>query len=375
MPDILEVTESWGGFKPAHRRGQPESWDAQIEECVRLVDNAEGYDSATWAYRIQEAMTTSNFSGLFGDALEREVRARYTTAQPNVAQVSKRRDLRDFREAKSWLYTGIQGRLQQVEEKGEYLARTLTEAETTWAVKKWGDQVDFSWEAFINDDLGALADVAQRMADSAVNTNEYFLTSLCWAAAGPITATFADATATTVLTIANLETAVEAMSSRTQTDPNTGAIPLMARPKYLMVPPALEFTALQILNSPIKQWTYGGDDEAAAVPYPTTNVISQYGLVLIVNPWIPLLDTTTGTTTWALFTDPRDIPTLEHGHLKGHEAPEIWMKAPDAVRVGGGTVGQFDGDFATDNIFYRTRHTLGGTSLDPNGGWVSSGSG
>ncbi len=62
--------------------------------------------------------------------------------------------------------------------------------------------------------------------------------------------------------------------------------------------------------------------------------------------------------------DPNDIAALEAGFLRGHERPEICMKASDKVTIGGGAIGPMSGDFATDNIFYRVRHFFGITELD-----------
>lgn len=139
----------------------------------------------------------------------------------------------------------------------------------------------------------------------------------------------------------------------------------MNNAKYLVVPPALEMTARQILTSTHKSWHYGGDDEAfASSPMPTTNVVSQMGLTLIIDPWLPIVDTTNGDTAWYLFSDPGDIAAIEAAHLTGHERPEICMKSSDKVSVGGGELGPMTGDFATDNVFYRVRIVFGVCKLD-----------
>ena len=108
---------------------------------------------------------------------------------------------------------------------------------------------------------------------------------------------------------------------------------------------------------------------------PTTNVIAQYGLQLIINPWIPIIVTTGtfGQTTWALFSDPAEIAAAEFGLLAGHESPELFMKASNQARVGGGVAGPMDGDFETDNIFYKVRHVLGGVTLSGRAGYASDG--
>ena len=137
--------------------------------------------------------------------------------------------------------------------------------------------------------------------------------------------------------------------------------PIMNRPKYLVVPPALEFTARQILTSATKMWVESAG--GGATPYPTANVMANYGLELVVDPYLPVIDTT-NTSGWYLFADPKDIAALAYGYLVGHERPEICMKASDKVRIGGGDISPLEGDFASDNILYRVRLCFGGCKLD-----------
>ena len=143
----------------------------------------------------------------------------------------------------------------------------------------------------------------------------------------------------------------------------------MNRAKYLVVPPALELTARQILTSTTKQWleyvTRAAASAATVYPMPTTNVIAQYGLELIVEPWLSIagLDGYTANT-WYLFAEPRNIAAIECDYLEGHERPEICMKASNKVTIGGGAIGPMTGDFATDNIFYRVRQCFGANKLD-----------
>jgi len=161
-----------------------------------------------------------------------------------------------------------------------------------------------------------------------------------------------------LLTIANLEAGMEAMAGWV----DAGGEPIMNRAKYLVVPPALEMTARQILTSATKMWTESAG--GGPIAYPTNNVVSQMGLELVVDPYLPIMDTTNGDTAWYLFANPSDIAVLEAAHLAGHERPEICMKNSDKVSIGGGAISPFDGDFATDNVFYRVRLVFGVTELD-----------
>jgi len=345
----------------------------RVRKLVSILEDT-SMNNFRFSIALREAMTTDSFPLTFGDSLSREMRARYQVAQPDMLRICRRSTVPDFRAKKSFRYDGMTGRLQKVEEKGEYLAAELTENRKTYSVYKYGRQADFGWEAYINDDLGLFGDIAQRFVDACINTLEYFITSLLMDATGPIDATFAIATATNALTIGNLETGVEAMNSQVLAT-STGNVPIKATPKYLMVGPALEFTARQILTSTVKTWQQDTDSTVAAFALPTNNVVGQIGLELIVNPWVPIIDTTSGTTAWYLFSDPRDIAIAEVGFLRGHEAPEVHMKKSDLMVVGGGEESPYAGDFATDNIYYRVRYVLGGVALEDTAGYASTGAG
>ena len=368
------------GFISAPRTKGNEVWESLVAQTTEFLTDRKldkwQYAAAYGALRqrIKEAMTTDTFPLTFADSLYREMRARYAVADPGMMRICRRSIVPDFRQNKTFRYDGLTGRLQKVLEKGEYLAGEMTEDRDTYYVYKWGRQCDFSFEAFVNDDLGIFSDIAGRLVDAVTNTLNYYITALYSAAAGPIDAAFAIATSTNPLTIANLETAVEAMNSQTLAT-DTGNVPLMVKPKYLVVGPGLEFTARQILTSTQKMWLMTGDADVDPAPYPTTNVISTQGLEIIVNPWEPIVNTTSGTTSWYLFSDPSTIAFAEMGFLRGHEQPEIHLKASNLQAVGGGAVSPFMGDFETDNIFYRVRSVFGGTASEDVAGYASTGAG
>jgi hypothetical protein len=372
METMKELLEGWEGYLPVKGTSSVEH-EQRLTETVNLLTGG-GMPSHQRAYLIREAMTTSDFPYLFGEILNRGMIAAFKNAPAVMDPIFKQGRFNDFRTVHRYQITGGNERLREVAEKGEYLASDRDEVRWTYTPKKYGKQFDISWEAIINDDLGGLKDTPMRMAQAAVAAKSYFQTALYWDASGPLDAYFAGnggaaAVATTPLTIANLETGVEAMAAYTDPAGN----PLTNRPKFLVIGPALEFTARQILTSANKMYLMTGDTDVAATAYPTTNVIAQYGLQLIINPWLPIICTDHGATTWALFSDPNDIPAGEFGTLTGREEPEIFMKASDQARVGGGLASPMDGDFATDNIFYKVRYVFGGCTLSGRAGWASDG--
>ena len=369
MDTLKEMLTGWDGYR---RVSRGEEHEERIIEAVNLLTNKEGLPAHKHTYLLQEALTTSDFPLLFGEILDRQVLASYKDTPQVMPQITRRGTVPDFRTVQRFEISGGDERLAEVGEKGEYLASDRDERVHTYAVKKRGRQFDISWEALINDDLGALRDTPVRFGKAARRSEEFFLTSLFWNAAGPLDAYFAGnggaaAVATTPLTIANLEIGVAAMAAYT----DVGGSPIMNNPKFLMVGPGLAFTARQILTSATKMWV--SNAAGAPVAFPTNNVIAQIGLELIVNPWIPIICTDHPLTTWALFSDPADIPAAEFGHLRGHESPELYMKSSDQVVVGGGLSNPMGGDFATDNIFYKVRHVFGGVTLSGRAGYASDG--
>jgi hypothetical protein len=110
---------------------------------------------------------------------------------------------------------------------------------------------------------------------------------------------------------------------------------------------------------------------------------------LAVNYYLPICDTSHGTTGWYLFSNPENgRPAVEFGRLRGHVGPELFMKLPNSVAIGEGNMGPgpgslpgtqnsnpMDGDFDTDAIFYKVREVFGGTLMDPIMSVYSNGTG
>jgi len=357
-----EGLEGVAGFLSNRERGLSIPL-ARITEANDLIYNSmyQGRRIAPHVreFLIREALTTSDFPYLFGDVLDRQVLASYKAVDPVWKAFVKMSTVRDFKDAYRFAITGGDQYLAEVGEKGEYLASERTESKYTLAVKKYGRQFDISWEALINDDLGALRDTPERFARAAVRTEHRIVTALYARSATLYTAAQGNMVAS-ALAIASLETGLEAMAAFV----DANGEPIQNRAATLVVPPALELTARQILTSTNKMWIYRGDEEGGPTAMPMTNVVSQVGLSLVVDPYLPVIDTTDGATGWYLFADPKDIAALEAAHLRGHERPEICMKASDKVTLGGGLISPLSGDFGTDNVFYRVRVVFGGTTED-----------
>jgi hypothetical protein len=89
-------------------------------------------------------------------------------------------------------------------------------------------------------------------------------------------------------------------------------------------------------------------------------------ITLQVNPYLPIIDTSgNADTTWYLFATLSNGAAVKVNFLQGHEAPELCMKAPNKVMLGGGSANPLEGDFESDAVMWRVRHILGGKQIDP----------
>ena len=227
----------------------------------------------------------------------------------------------------------------------------------------------------INDDLDALQNSPIILAGSARRSEERFITDRFVGVNGPDGTFFAAGnnnvvTSNPALSIASLQTAFTILAAQRDSDGN----PIMIDAVYLVVPPALEVTARNILNATqIEVVEAGGTANQKLI---AANWMANR-TTLIVDPWIPVLATTAnGNTSWFLFASPTgNRPALEFGRLRGHEEPAIFVKEPNARRVGGGSVDPMDGDFDIDAIEYKVRHVFGGTLMDPKMAVASQGDG
>lgn len=327
-------------------------------------------------HRLAEAMTTSDFSLLFGDIIDRQMLASYQHMPVMWQSIAKRGRVRDFRTVDRFAVNGGEAVLSEVKEASEYPAASVSDARYQYQVKKYGKRLPFSWESFINDDLDALRDMPTRLANSARFSEERFVTDLFAGTTGPDGTFFASGnnnivTANPALSVAGLTTAFTVLAAQVDTDGN----PIYLGNVILVVPPALKITANNILNATEILAADGGGDGTGNNQLRVANWLKN-DVSVVVDPWLPIVSTTNGNTSWYLFADPNvGRPAMEIGFLSGHETPELFMKSPNATRVGGGTVDPMDGDFDTDSIDHKVRHVFGGVLLDPKSGVASNGTG
>jgi hypothetical protein len=368
-------------IRPARRARQsnPRYVEA-LSEAVNLVERVQAGDRYA-GLQFTEAMSTSDFSFLFADILDRQILARYQQMPVQWDRVARRGRVRDFRTVKRFTLDGGEATLSAVPQLTEYPMAALTDNGYSYSVQKYGRRIGLSWESIINDDLDAFTDIPDRLSNAARRSEERFVTALYAGASGPNGTFFASGnknlvTGNPTLSITALQSAFTLLASQLDND---GA-PIYIDGVTLVVPPALSVVAQNIMNATeiITAVGSGGasSDAGRQDRLRTVNWMANR-VTLITNPWLPLISSTAnGSTSWYLFADPNQgRPAMEIGFLVGHEVPDLFAKSPNATRIGGGPVAPEDGDFDVDGVDWKIRHVLGGTLMDPKMGVASNGSG
>ncbi len=379
MPTFTELLESSPLFGRETGRTRPPDYNRRLDEAVRLVERVSSGDRLA-AIAFTEAMGTSDFPQLFGDVLDRALVGAYQAWPNDILQVTDQRSRRDFRTASTFALDGAEGTLDKVPEQSEYPEASLSDTEDTISVDKYGRILALDWESLVNDDLDAFRDIPNRHARAAARSENKLVTQQYADSDGPHDSLYSNGNGNLVnttndasadnpaLSVSGLQDGYTVLGNQVDEDDE----PIVVEGVYLVVPPALKVTAMNILNAiEIRAETSGGGTSAQTIV--ARNWLSGE-LNLIVDPYLPIVATTNnGGTSWFLFANPASTrAAVEFARLRGHEQPEIWVKEPNARRVGGGTVGPDQGDFETDSIRYRVRHVFGAGRRTNTGGEKST---
>lgn len=312
----------------------------------------------------REALSTSDYPILFGDFLNRSLAQRYAVAQPVWRGFAARKLNRDFRASKVIDFFGASSVLDRVAELAEYPARAFDESEFETVLAKFGDRLQWSWEAMVNDDLGAFQDAPAALSRAAVATEDFVATSVLASATGPNA--WLGTPATAKLSQDSLNTGIQTITNKTDGDGN----PIVISGLVLVVPPALKLTAQNIINTTEIRNTSGNKQTIQ-----TGNGLAEVPKI-VVNPWLTSIDKSANSaSTWYLVPDPSGPrPAVYETFLTGYEAPDLRVKADGGMRLGGGAVDPSEGSFERDDVQYRVRHVVGGNQGFDDAVFVSTGS-
>jgi hypothetical protein len=227
-----------------------------------------------------------------------------------------------------------------VAEDTAYTAVTLTDSAATYVPQKRGNLVTVSREVIINDDLMAVKQIPTKLAVAAAYTLAEFVYGFL---SGNPTIYDGSALFTTgaphsnlgsgALSTGNMQSGITAMREQT----NYAGKRIGLRPRFLVVPPELEWQAMVVTKS-------------AGVPGSTNNDINPMlgYLTPIVSPQL------TSPTQWFLVGDPREIDTIEIGFVGGQVNPALFIQDSPLLGM----------NFSSDVCSFKIRHEYGAAVVD-----------
>lgn len=346
------------GLRHPKINGNKAAWFGLMVEANNLVDSVKTGRRPIHAFT--EAMSTDLFPLLFADSLDRQMYGAYTAAPQSWRRVARRALVNDFRDVKRFASTGIRGLLKPVKELAEHERRTTELAEYKYSVSKFEAGFGVSFEMMVNDDLDAFGRLPQDLAQSALDTEEWFVTSTYAGATGP-NPTYYNADNDNVvdsnapLTRQNLQAALTRLMKRTDERGN----PIVVKAVELVVGPGLTMTANDIVNATEYRMT----DAEGNVTIISGNGVAA-SLTVTTNFFLGTITTTNADTSWYLFANPTVSarPAIEIGFLRGYEQPALYEKVPDMRRFGGGA--EVAWSFDSGDAERKVQHILGGTFVD-----------
>lgn len=269
-------------------------------------------EPGTYQGRAGYVHTTGTLANIALDAANKSMHIGYEEAPSTYQSWTRATSLTDFK-SKNVVKVSELPELEKVGENGEITEAQLTDAKVAYSLNTYGKLVTVTRQMLINDDLGALTMTPFKLGSAArrtINRHVYDILVNGDSSAYTIDSVNLFASAhnnllTTALDSANLTIARAAM--RKQRGPNSDAY-LNIAPRFLIVPPDLEHTALELIES--------SGSTVAEKSSGVTNV-HRNSYELIVDAELVDADD------WYLSADPSQIDTVEVAFLNGSDAPSI----------------------------------------------------
>lgn len=294
--------------------------------------------------RAGAAHTTSDFPNLLTASGNRVLQEQYQRASSPLLLLSRLRQTMDFRPI-NVLKVSEAPELKKVLETGEVTYGSRGEEKEAFALETFARLFSLSRQAYINDDLSAFAGMLQAFGQAAAETVAKQMVALFTANSGngvnlsdgnPIFKTTRGNKASSggAIDVTSLSNARKALRETKGLD---GVTPIGLTPRYILVGPAYETIAEQVIA------------QIQASQLSNVNPFSGK-LEVLVEPRF------TGNS-WLVFADPAQAPVVSHAYLSGRSGPML------ETREGWGTLG----------VEFRAVLDFGCGATDWRGGYLNAG--
>ena len=288
--------------------------------------------------------STSTFPAIMSNLANKSVMVGFNEAETTYQIWAGKGSNRDFKEA-ARVALSEAGNLELVPEGGQFQQDFLGEASARTKVATYGKLFSLTRQAIINDDLGLFSKIATKYGSAAkrlVNKMVYAqLTGNVKMQDGVALFDTKHGNVAGTGEALSVKAIAKAITAMRRQKGITGDATLNITPKYLVVPPELEMTAYQIVNS------------TAAVDGVNSGVVNPYKGRFVVVADAELTDPDA----WYLVADASQHDTIEVTYLNGVETPRL------ETRQG----------FDVDGIEYKVAFDCGVSALDFRGVFKNAG--
>ena len=292
----------------------------------------------------QAINSTSTFPAIMANLANKSVMVGFNEAETTYQIWAGKGSNRDFKEA-ARVALSEAGNLELVPEGGQFPHDSLGEASARTKVATYGKLFSLTRQAIINDDLGLFSKIATKYGSAAkrlVNKMVYAqLTGNVKMQDGVALFDNKHGNVAGTGEALSVKAIAKAITAMRRQKGITGEATLNITPKYLVVPPELEVTAYQIVNS------------TAAVDGVNSGVVNPYKGRFVVVADAELTDPDA----WYLVADASQHDTIEVTYLNGVETPRL------ETRQG----------FDVDGIEYKVAFDCGVSALDFRGVFKNAG--
>lgn len=282
---------------------------------------------------IRAAFSTISLPGILSNVANKKLLQSFH-AQPIIAtKLCTEGDLADFKEADRFRLTDV-GDLVPLAADGEIKHGALTEERAKNQLDTYAKMFSLTRKMIINDDLNAFLQVPTAMGNRAARLiDQLFFKRLL---ANP---TQIDGNAlfhgkhgnlltgaTSALSADSLKKAIQLFLDQVDADKQ----PISVEPKYLLVPTALKYTAIELTRG--AALIMAGSDNAVR---PAINVLADEGLQVVTSPYLANSGYAGASdAAWYLFGQPGQVDTFEIGYLRGRRTPTVESADTDFNTLG-----------------------------------------
>ena len=304
--------------------------ELSLGEVIVQAAVANGYDgskrltASTLRPILAAAWATHSISGILSSTVNKFLLSGFDSVESAWRSISAVRSVNDFKTLTSYRLNGG-FKFEQVGNGGELKNAGVSDEQRTISADTYGIMTSVTRTDLINDDLGALTAVPQRIGrGGALKLNDVFWTAFQDDSSFFTTARGNKKTSAGALSISTLKTIATMFRKLRDPDGN----PVAIEPRLLLVPVDQELAAAEIMGSTlIQSGATGGQPERNVMAGRYQVVASTY---------------LSNTDDFYLLASPADLPVMEVAFLNGVQSPIVETAEADFNTLGVQMRGYFD---------------------------------